>query len=55
MNEERLLKQMVRRDPVRGAAATRRQVLQGIGAGALALGAGSASRGRRKPPTTSPC
>jgi spermidine/putrescine transport system substrate-binding protein len=45
MNEERLLKQMMRRNPVRGAAATRRQVLQGIGAGALALGAGSAFTG----------
>ena len=46
MNEDKLLKQMLKRDPVRGAAATRRQVLQGIGAGALALGAGSALTGR---------
>ena len=46
MNEDKLLKQMLKRDPVRGAAATRRQVLQGIGAGALALGAGSALAGR---------
>ena len=42
MNEDKLLKQMVKRDPVRGAAATRRQVLQGIGAGAL-----GARRGQR--------
>ena len=46
MNEDKLLKQMLKRDPVRSAAATRRQVLQGIGAGALALGAGSALTGR---------
>ena len=48
MNEDKLLKQMLKRDPVRGAAATRRQVLQGIGAGALALGAGSALAGRAR-------
>ncbi|MDE0202929.1 MAG: PotD/PotF family extracellular solute-binding protein, partial [Rhodospirillaceae bacterium] len=48
MNEDKLLKQMVKRDPVRGAAATRRQVLQGIGAGALALGAGSALTSRAR-------
>ena len=46
MNEDKLLKQLLKRDPVRGAAATRRQVLQGIGAGALALGAGSAFTGQ---------
>ena len=46
MNEDKLLKQILKRDPVRGAAATRRQVLQGIGAGAVALGAGSALTGR---------
>jgi len=43
MNEDKLLKQMVKRDPVRGAAATRRQVLQGIGAGAQR----AAPQGRR--------
>jgi spermidine/putrescine transport system substrate-binding protein len=39
MNHEQLLKKMLRNDPVRNAGATRRDVLKGIGAGALALGA----------------
>jgi len=46
MNEDTLLERLVRNDPVRGARATRRQVLQGLGAGALALGAGGAFAGK---------
>ncbi len=39
MDHEKLLKKMLQNDPVRNAGATRRDVLKGIGAGALALGA----------------
>lgn len=46
MNEDKLLERLVRNDPVRGARATRRQVLQGLGVGALALGAGGAFAGK---------
>ncbi len=42
MSEEKLLKHLLRNDPVRGARATRRDVLKGIGAGALATAASGA-------------
>ena len=41
MENEKLLKQMVNHDPIRGAGVTRRNVLKGMGAGAAALGAGT--------------
>ena len=42
MENEKLLKQLVNSNPVRGAGVTRRNVLKGMGAGAAALGAGTA-------------
>lgn len=42
MDHDKLLKQVIAHDPVRNARATRRDVLRGMGAGALALAAGGA-------------
>jgi len=42
MNYDQRLKQMLKNDPLRGAAASRRDVLKGIGAGAGALALGAA-------------
>ena len=42
MNKDQRLKQMLKNDPLRGAAASRRDVLKGIGAGAGALALGAA-------------
>ena len=45
MENEKLLKQIVNHDPIRGAGVTRRNVLKGMGAGAAAVGAGMALPG----------
>ena len=42
MENEKLLKQLVNSDPLRGSGVSRRNVLKGMGAGAAALGAGMA-------------
>ena len=51
MNEDKLLKQMVKRDPVRGAAATRRQVLQGSVQARSRSAPAAPSQGGPEPPT----
>ena len=40
MENEKLLKQLVNSNPIRNAGPSRRNVLKGMGAGAVALGAG---------------
>jgi len=40
MENEKLLKQLVNNNPIRNAGPSRRNVLKGMGAGALAMGAG---------------